>query len=83
MNFDLIGSDRYFLPPVIIMYQESMKKEESTEDTVIFFSDYKPVNWIVNDEIIGKLVEDLMKFNRHKLPCYINGIKAMNKLLNI
>ena len=46
-----------------------------------FFLGLSGVNWIVSDDIIWKLVENLMSFSPHKLPDYKNGIKGMNKIL--
>ena len=40
------------------------------------------IYWIVNDDLLWKLVESLMMLNSHKYLYYRRGIKAINTLLN-
>ena len=40
------------------------------------------ISWAINDDFTWELVEDLMSQNRHKLPSYQRGLKAMNKVVN-
>ena len=59
-----------------------MKKEEKKEDTVVFFVGLSSICWVINDNVIWELVENLMSQNRHKLLYYKRGLKAMNTLVN-
>ena len=40
------------------------------------------IYWAINDDLMWKLVENLMSLNPHKLLYYRRGIKAMNKVVN-
>lgn len=40
------------------------------------------IYWAINDDLMWKLVENLMSLNPHKLLDYRRGIKAMNKVVN-
>lgn len=60
-----------------------MKKRITDRRRSNFFLGLSGVNWIVSDDIIWKLVENLMSFSPHKSPYYKTRIKRMNKLLNM
>ena len=47
-----------------------------------FFVGLSMIYGAINDDFIWELVEDLMSQNRHKLPYYQMGLKAMNKVVN-
>ena len=40
------------------------------------------IYWAINDDLMWKLVENLMSLNPHKLLYYRRGIKAINKVVN-
>ena len=52
------------------IYQELIKKEEKKEETVVFFVGLSSICWVINDNVIWELVENLMSLNPHKLLYY-------------
>ena len=47
-----------------------MKKEEKKEETVVFFVGLSSICWVINDNVIWELVENLMSLDPHKLLYY-------------
>ena len=59
-----------------------MKKEEKKEETVVFFVGLSSICWVINDNVIWELVENLMNLNSHKLLYYRRGLKEINTVVN-
>ena len=58
---------------------EKVRKERRHSS---FFVGLSMIYWAINDDFTWELVEDLMSQNRHKLPYYQRGLKAMNTVFN-